>query len=223
MDTNSKIKIDTFIDLYKIFNERGFSLYMVGGTVRDYLLHIPLDDMDLVSDATPDDIRMFFPHADYSFERFGSVKLIFKNIKFDITTLRKEEDYIDYRHPLKVIFSKELKEDVIRRDFTINALYMDHNLNLIDYVNGEEDIKNKIIRMVGNPYIRIKEDPLRILRALRFKDLLSFSLDKELELAIKENKELIKKLNKEKINQEIRKSSSPESLKKSLKDLGVLC
>ena len=89
-------------------------------------------------------------------------------IKFDITTLRKESAYLDYRHPSKITFVKDLKIDYLRRDFTINALYMDETLKIIDYTNGVNDLKNHLLRMIGDPYLRTKEDPLRILRAVRF-------------------------------------------------------
>ena len=92
-------KIHAYIELSKIFNNHGYSLYLVGGTVRDYLLNIPLTDLDVVSDATPEEIRKFFPDEDYTFAKYGSVKLHFVGYKFDVTTLREEKGYIDYRHP----------------------------------------------------------------------------------------------------------------------------
>ena len=103
----------------------------------------------------------------------------YKGIKFDITTLRKEDGYSDFRHPNKIKFTNSLKEDVLRRDITINALYMDKDLNVIDYVNGKEDINNKIIKMIGNPETRISEDPLRIIRILRFQLETNFKIEKE--------------------------------------------
>lgn len=222
MDIITKEKLDAYIELAHEFSKHGYSLYMVGGTVRDYLLNIPLTDLDVVSDATPEEIKTFFPNGDYTFSRFGSVKLHYKNYKFDITTLRIEEGYEDYRHPGKIKFVKSLELDVKRRDFTINALYMDSSLNVIDYVNGQEDLKNKVIRMLGDASKRIVEDPLRIIRAIRFRDNLDFNLDESLLLAIKEHKDLVKKLNENKIDLEIRKSTDKEKLMKYLKDLEVL-
>ncbi len=163
-------KIDTFLQLAEIFSKNNKKLYLVGGTVRDYLLGLKLDDMDAVTDATPDEMKLFLNtmKVDYTFAKFGSIKVFINKIKFDITTLRKEASYTDSRHPGNVVFVKTLKEDYIRRDFTINAMYLDSSLKLIDYVDGKNDLNNKILRMVGNPEDRLKEDPLRIIRAIRF-------------------------------------------------------
>lgn len=204
-------KLLDYLSLNKIFAENGFSLYLVGGTVRDYLLNLPLDDMDVVTDATPEDIKKFLPDASFTFARFGSVS--YKNdkkVKFDITTLREEKGYEDGRHPDKICFVKDLSIDVKRRDFTVNALYMNSNLEVIDYVDGEKDLSNHILRMVGNPDLRIKEDPLRIIRALRFSIDYKLSIDKELDLAIRNNIFLLEKLNIEKIHQDIRKIKNKE-------------
>lgn len=199
-------KLLDYLSLNKLFEENGFSLYLVGGTVRDYLLNLPLDDMDVVTDATPEDIKKFLPDASFTFARFGSVSYkTNKKVKFDITTLREEKGYEDGRHPDKIHFVKDLSIDVKRRDFTVNALYMNSKLEVIDYVNGEKDLSNHTLRMVGNPDLRIKEDPLRIIRALRFSIDYKLSIDKELDLAIRNNISLLEKLNIEKIHQDIRK------------------
>lgn len=216
-------KIKAFISLAELFKNNGYSLFLVGGTVRDYLLNVPLTDLDVVTNATPNDMKTFLIRANYTFERFGSVKLIYNNEKFDITTLRKEAIYSDSRHPGQVEFCDSLDIDVLRRDFTINAMYMDSKLEVIDLVSGQKDINNRIIRMIGNPEIRLKEDPLRIVRALRFKINLSFVLDDELYSSIKNNKDLLTKLNRQKIEEEIRKCHDSKKLRESLKDLNYLC
>ena len=205
-------KLIEFLELNKLFEDNGFSLYMVGGTVRDYLMGLSLDDMDVVTDATPDDIKKFLPDASYVFARFGSVSFkTEKKVKFDITTLREEKGYEDARHPNKIHFVKDLSIDVKRRDFTINALYMNSKLEVIDYVNGQEDLKNHTLRMVGNPDIRIKEDPLRIIRALRFSIDYKLHIDSELDKAIRNNISLLEKLNIEKIRQDIKKIKNKDS------------
>ena len=199
-------KLIEFQSLNQLFKDNGFSLYLVGGTVRDYLLGSPLDDMDVVTDAKPDDIKKFLPDASYVFARFGSVSYkTKKKVKFDITTLREEKGYEDARHPNKIHFVKDLSIDVKRRDFTVNALYMDSDLNVIDYVDGQKDLENHILRMVGSPDKRLKEDPLRIIRALRFSIDYQLNIDSELKEAIKNNISLLDKLNIEKIHQDIRK------------------
>ena len=205
-------KLIEFLELNKLFEDNGFSLYMVGGTVRDYLMGLQLDDMDVVTDATPEDIKKFLPDASYVFARFGSVSYkTEKKVKFDITTLREEKGYEDARHPNKIHFVKDLSIDVKRRDFTVNALYMNSKLEVIDYVNGQEDLKNRTLRMVGNPDIRIKEDPLRIIRALRFSIDYKLNIDSELDTAIRNNISLLEKLNIEKIRQDIRKIKNKDS------------
>ena len=205
-------KLIVFLELNKLFEDNGFSLYMVGGTVRDYLMGLPLDDMDVVTDATPEDIKKFLPDASYVFARFGSVSYkTEKKVKFDITTLREEKGYEDARHPNKIHFVKDLSIDVKRRDFTVNALYMNSKLEVIDYVNGQEDLKNHTLRMVGNPDIRIKEDPLRIIRALRFSIDYKLNIDSELDKAIRNNISLLEKLNIEKIRQDIKKIKNKDS------------
>ena len=194
-----------FFKLSALFHDHGFSLYLVGGTVRDYLLNIPLTDMDAVTDATPNDMKSFLTDADYTFSCFGSIKYKVDDIKFDITTLRKESEYIDSRHPRHIEFVKDLNIDVKRRDFTINGLYLDDKEKVIDLVNGVNDLNNKIIKMIGDPDIRIKEDPLRIIRAIRFAIDLDFVIDESLTKAIKDNKGLLERINKDKINMDLLK------------------
>lgn len=197
-------KLQAYQSLNTLFREHGYRLYMVGGTTRDFLLEKNLTDMDLVTDATPSMMKEFL-EGDYTFEKMGSIKTTFNGIKFDITTLRKEKKYKDFRHPTKIKFVKKLKQDVKRRDFTINGLYLDENYKVIDYVHGIDDLNGKVIRTIGNAKKRIKEDPLRILRALRFALIYKFDLDEDLIDAICKYKTLLTKLSKDKIKQEIKK------------------
>ena len=199
------IHLNAFIKLSNLFEDNHFHLYLVGGTVRDYLLHIPLTDMDAVTDATPEEMKAFLDKADYTFAKFGSVKYKMDDIKFDITTLRSESGYIDSRHPAEIKFVKNLSIDVKRRDFTVNALYLDKELKVIDLVDGVKDINNRTLRMLGNPDTRIKEDPLRITRALRFTIDYDLTIEKELEKAILDNVDLLDKLNIDKVKQDLRK------------------
>ena len=207
-------KIILFKELAELFNQKGYSLYMVGGSVRDYLLGLALTDMDLVTDAIPNEMESFLPEADYTFAKYGSIKLKYKGVKFDITTLREESKYLDSRHPGEIKFTKDLSVDVRRRDLTINALYLSKDLEVIDYVNGQKDLENKVIKMVGDPLTRIKEDPLRIVRIYRFHLDLGFSIDPALEEVIINNRDLLNKLRKEKILEEIHKCSHPKELEK---------
>ena len=196
----------SFIELANEFNKHGYQLYLVGGTVRDYLLNEPLTDMDAVSEATPEEILAFLPTADATFKRFGSLKYKTSDgLKFDITTLRKESFYEDSRHPNRVIFVKDLKEDYLRRDFTVNALYMNKDLKVIDYCHGQEDLKNNILRMVGDPDTRIKEDPLRILRAIRFHLMHHLKIEESLLKAMHGNFYLLRNITDAKIRSELNK------------------
>lgn len=208
-------KLKLYVDLAKYFKTKGFALFLVGGTVRDILLHHELDDMDLVTDATPEEMKTILSEykVDYTFAKFGSIKLIYEDVKFDITTLRKENAYKDSRHPGNIEFVKELSIDVKRRDFTVNAMYMDMNFKLIDYVNGEDDLNKGVLRMLGNPDKRIAEDPLRIIRAIRFCLTYNLVLDKELESSIIKNIKLIEKLNIKKVEQDIKKIKCDDKTK----------
>lgn len=218
-------KIEAFLKLSRIFKENNFKLYLVGGTVRDYFFHLPLTDLDVTTDATPDDIKKFFKgEANYRFENFGAVTIHFEGEKFDLTTLRKEKSYKDNRHPRKIKFVKKLKKDFKRRDFTINALYLDDRFYLYDYCNGKNDIESKTLKTIGNPFKRLKEDPLRIIRALRFCLAFELTIDGKLKKAIHKKKHLLNKLNKDKIKQDLLKiRNCPEDKKISLfNEFGIL-
>lgn len=135
-------KLELYLKLNKQFAEHGYKLYLVGGTVRDFLFGVELADMDAVTDATPEEMKAFLVDANYTFEKYGSVSIKpDKKVKFDITTMRAETSYQDSRHPSEIRFVKDLSIDVKRRDFTINALYLDENQKVIDYVNGQKTSK----------------------------------------------------------------------------------
>lgn len=197
--------IKIFTDLAKKFKSSGYSLYMVGGTSRDYLLGRPITDFDLSTDAIPSEIKTFLPDADFTFSHYGSVKLKVGGKNVDITTLRQEEKYKDHRHPSSVSFISQIKLDYPRRDFTINAIYINDLLEVFDFAGGVEDIKNKIIRTIGEPNERFQEDPLRLLRALRFKLKLGFELEQKTARAIKNNWDLLEFLNPAKVSEEMAK------------------
>ena len=199
-------RISAFKSLADLFDKHGHKLYLVGGTVRDYLLNEPLNDMDAVTDATPIEIVQFLPNVDTAFAHLGSLKYKDENgVKFDITTLREESAYLDSRHPSQITFVKDLAIDYKRRDFTINAMYMDSNLNIIDYCNGQKDLANRILRMVGDPDKRLKEDPLRILRAIRFYLVFNLEFDKKLKEAMTDRFYLLNNITDAKIRQELDK------------------
>lgn len=184
----------------KLINKKA---YIVGGAVRDYLLNKKINDIDFVTNALISDLKLLFK-GDYSFERLGFCKILINNKYYDISTLRKEIYSNNFRHPEKIIFIDSLEEDSQRRDFTINSLYMD-DYNIYDFHNGIEDLNNKIIRMIGNIDQRIKEDPLRLLRAIRFKIQLNFIIEEELDNFIKTHLYLLEEISRYQINKEIDK------------------
>ena len=191
--------------LKKIFNDHNFRLYMIGSTSRDYLLNREINDYDFVSDATPSDIAKFLK-CDHTFARFGTVKYYYENKKIDIVTLRKESEYKDFRHPSKIEFVKDIDIDYKRRDFTINAIYIDENYNVIDPTKcGINDLNSRHLRFIKDPLTSIKEDPLRILRAYRFIKEYNLSIDEKDLRILKENEDLLKHLNVNKIKEEEKK------------------
>lgn len=216
-------KLFSFLHLSEVFANHGFMLYMVGGTSRDYLLNRDLTDMDLATDANPSDISSFINGVDLTFAKFGNAIILYEGVRFEITTFRKEGCYLDSRHPSKIEFTKNIEEDYLRRDFTINAIYINKDKKVFDFCGGVQDLDNKVIKMIGDPDVRIKEDPLRIVRAIRLAVTLGFSIDKELVFAIKNNSSLLKKLNSQKINQEYKKvnEKDKDTFLKILKDFSI--
>ena len=214
--------LDVYVNLEKEFSKRGFNLYIVGGTSRDMILGRKVLDFDFVTDAKIDEMDSFL-NVKTKYNNVGSMTIEFEGKQIDLTTLRKESDYNDYRHPSEVIYVKTPKEDAARRDFTINALYFDKNGNLLDFYGGMDDIRSRLIRMIGDADKRIKEDPLRILRALRFSLILGFDIDNDILNAIKNNSHLLKELNYAKCLVEIKKMYAYNKQKaiKMLKEYGI--
>lgn len=177
--------------LEKLIN-KGFEAYIVGGYVRDKLLGLEAYDIDITTSATPDEIKEIFNVVDNG-GKYQSLTIVEGAYSFEITTFRKDISYDDHRHPSTVI-AKTLDEDLVRRDFTINALALDINGNIIDKHNGLEDLSNKIIRCIGDPIKRFDEDALRILRAIYLCSKLGFSIEKNTMDAIYDKADLVKDL-----------------------------
>ena len=202
--------IDITIKMLSFLEENGFNAYVVGGFVRDYLLNRESNDVDITTDATPKEIKEIFQDACLPNQDYGSVTVMYKNIHFEITTFRKEEVYFDNRRPSKVIYSHNLNEDLMRRDFTINAICMNKEKEILDPLGGQQDLINRKIRTIGKAKDRFSEDVLRILRAVRFATTLDFTLTTEVEEAIKETKYLLNHLSMERKKEELDKIfSSP--------------
>lgn len=192
----------------EILTNAGFEAYVVGGAVRDALMKRKINDYDITTNALPEDVRDLFLENDYKVIdvgiKHGTVMVVKNNVSFEITTYRIETTYSDNRHPDEVVFSKKLEEDLIRRDFTINAMAASINGDVIDIFGGIDDINNKVIRTVGDPNKRFNEDALRMLRAIRFSSKLNFNISDETSNAIKTNCELIKNVSIERINKEMK-------------------
>ncbi|MCC3358350.1 CCA tRNA nucleotidyltransferase [Bacillus sp. REN16] len=186
-------------------HNNGYQAYFVGGSVRDYLLQRPIGDIDIATSARPEQIIGLFPKTIDVGAVHGTVIVLYKDEHYEVTTFRTEEGYDDYRRPSYVEFVTSLHEDLRRRDFTMNAIAMTINGDIIDPFAGKKAIEEKQIRTVGDPNERFFEDALRMMRAVRFVSQLSFSLCKDTELAIKENASLLKKISVERITIEFEK------------------
>jgi uncharacterized domain HDIG len=218
-------------NIFSIFKKNGFEIYLVGGAVRDFLLGKNPKNFDFTTNATPKQIQSLFPNSFYN-NTYGTVSIpvemeglssLQKTI-VEITPFRKEKDYTDFRHPEKIEWAKTVEEDLGRRDFTINAIAYDGN-KIIDPFGGEKDIKNQLIRCVGDPDKRFTEDALRLLRAIRFASQLGFLIEEKTREAIVKNSYLITKISWERIRDEflkILKSDHPSEGVLFLRNTGLL-
>jgi tRNA nucleotidyltransferase (CCA-adding enzyme) len=188
-------------EILNTLDKKGYEAYIVGGYVRDCLLGSESNDIDICTSAKMKDVVSMF-HGKVN--DYGSLNLKINDYNIDITTYRIDGDYLN-RRPTNISYTKLLDVDLQRRDFTINTICMDKNGKVIDKLNGINDLNKGIIRMVGNTEEKIKEDPLRILRAIRFCTILDFTLDEELEKEIIKNKELVKSLSTYRIKEELSK------------------
>lgn len=195
------------LELLKEITSMDYSAYIVGGTVRDILMHEKPHDVDIATNMPIDIIKKHYKTVEYGGgERHGTVIVQYEGFDFELTQFRSESTYSDNRRPDDVKFVDTFEEDTLRRDFTINAMGLDHKGNIIDYHNGYEDIKNKIIRCVGNPEERFSEDSLRILRAARFAGKLKFEIDEStLEAMVKLSKAVMN-VSSERITDEFMKA-----------------
>ena len=164
--------------------DAGYEAYFVGGSVRDMLLHKPISDVDIATSATPQEVKDIFPHTvDVGIEH-GTVMVIYHKEGYEVTTFRTEEGYEDFRHPDKVTFVRSLEEDLKRRDFTINALAIGIDDQLMDFFDGIGDLERQCLRCVGDAKERFNEDALRMFRAVRFVGQLGFQIEEKTKNAI---------------------------------------
>lgn len=193
------------LEILKNIESKGFKAYIIGGFVRDYILGVTSPDVDICTNATPKQIKEIFSDSFIPNEEYGSITVIYNKVRFEITTFRKEYDYINNRRPGKIEYIDSLLEDVKRRDFTINTLCMDSDKKIIDFLDGKIDIKQRMIRSVGDAYTRFTEDALRILRAVRFATTLNFKLSTEVYEAIIKTKKYLSNISYERKKSELDK------------------
>jgi len=173
---------DSLKYIAKPFIKNNFEIYLVGGILRDIILGRSSSafEYDLATNATPEEVIKLFPHVIPTGIKHGTVTVIHRKIHYEITTFRADGKYTDGRHPDAVSYSKTIDEDLKRRDFTINAFaYNLKTYKFIDNFNGLSDIKDKIIRTIGNPDDRFQEDGLRLMRAIRFAAVLNFNINEK--------------------------------------------
>lgn len=185
---------ESSLKILKQIESYGFKAYIVGGYARDLYLNRKSADVDICTNATPKDLKGIFKESMLPKEQYGSVTVIKNKIHFEITTFRKDIRYKNNRLPVKIKYINSLLEDLKRRDFTINTLCINSNGEMIDLLNAKEELNCKVIKTVGPAKNKIKEDSLRILRAIRFATILNFKLDEDLKKSIKKNANLLKKL-----------------------------
>lgn len=222
------------LSIYKKIKDGGFDVFFVGGCVRNILLKKNVKDWDLATSATPEQILKIFSNGFYD-NNFGTVGIPFekdgKKEVIEVTTFRTEQGYIDRRRPAKVSWGKTIEEDLSRRDFTINAIALRFagskptDFEIVDPYKGQEDLKKKLVRAVGDPSIRFKEDALRLMRAVRLATQLSFLIDEKTFAEIKKDANLLSEISKERVRDELLKilgSDNPYDGVMLLKESGLL-
>ena len=213
----------------KMLNDSGFEAYIVGGCVRDMVMGTNAHDYDITTSALPNETKEVFKN-ERTIEtglKHGTVTVILGGEILEITTYRIDGEYLDNRHPQSVSFTRKLEEDLSRRDFTMNALVYNEREGVLDYFGGKEDIKNKVIRAIGDPEKRFKEDALRILRGIRFSSTLGFSIEENTKKAMIKCKHLLHNVSPERIAVEINKFVLGKNVKNAILEsyeiLGEIC
>ncbi len=204
----------------KILKENGFEGYLIGGSVRDYIMGLPIGDIDITTNATPQQVKQVFQdfRVIETGIKHGTVTVLINSEPIEITTYRSEGTYSDNRHPDSVEFSTRLEDDVVRRDFTMNGIALDLDGTFCDLVGGIDDIKKGQIRCIGDAETRFREDALRILRGIRFASVLGFEIEAETEKAIHKCRNLLLNISAERIREELVKLVCGKNAYRVLKD-----
>lgn len=203
-----------------LLESKGYSAYAVGGCVRDSIMGRTPNDWDMTTSATPAETRAVFKNfrTIATGIKHGTVTVIIDSEPVEITTMRVDGKYSDNRHPESVSFTKKIEDDLSRRDFTVNAMAYNPQTGIVDPFGGQNDIKSKTIRCVGNPDTRFNEDALRILRAIRFSSVLGFDIDEKTSQSITNNRSLLQNISKERIRVELIKMLCGQNTEKILTD-----
>jgi poly(A) polymerase len=212
--------------IVKTLQDNGYKAYFAGGAVRDMLLNIGSDDIDIATSAKPDEILGLFPKCFEIGAAFGIINVVQEDINFEVATFREERGYMDGRHPDEINYTEDPFLDAKRRDFTINSMFYDPVADrILDFQGGEADLRNGILRTVGKADDRFSEDYLRILRAVRFCTRFGFKLDEKIPVAVRKNLEGLSKISNERIREELNKmliGPAPSESLKMLLELGIL-
>ena len=196
-------------EIIRILNQNGYEAYYVGGCVRDALMGNVPHDFDIATNALPEQTKRIFwekgvPVIETGIQH-GTISVLLQKQPYEITTFRTDGEYLDHRRPESVTFVRSLKQDLARRDFTMNALAFHREEGVLDFFEGQKDLQNHVIRCVGEPETRFREDALRILRALRFAAVLDFTIERNTAAAIHSSKELLRMVSPERICAEFSK------------------
>ena len=200
MHINLPEKVENIISAIE---SAGYEAYAVGGCVRDSILGRIPDDWDITTSASPQQVKRIFKHTIDTGIQHGTVTVMFGKEGFEVTTYRIDGEYEDNRHPKEVAFTSNLREDLKRRDFTINAMAYNSRTGLVDVFGGLKDIQGRLIRCVGNPQERFEEDALRMMRAVRFSAQLGYAIEKGTEQAIRKMAGNLRFISAERIQTEL--------------------
>lgn len=203
-------------NIIRILEEAGYEAYAVGGCVRDSILGREPNDWDITTSALPQQVKGLFSHTIDTGLQHGTVTVMMNHVGYEVTTYRVDGEYEDSRHPKSVTFTRDLVEDLKRRDFTINAMAYNEKDGMVDVFGGMHDLENGVVRAVGDPKERFTEDALRMMRAVRFAAQLGYEIEEQTKLAIQDMAGTLKKISAERIQAELVKlvtSDHPEHMR----------
>lgn len=210
--------INRAIKVLNVLQDNGYEAYIVGGAVRDHILGVPTTDIDITTNAKPHQVAKLFKTVPTGI-KYGTVTVLYGSDSFEVTTYRIDGEYQDARHPEEVSFIATVEDDVKRRDFTINGILMNDKREIIDYVGGKEDLRNKLIKTIGEPFQRFDEDALRMMRAFYFQAKLGFQIDRNTRDAITTLRRKLNDVANERILVELIKMFKGPYLKRAIQSM----